>query len=143
MNSDLASLNNLNEIVLPSAPPFWPPAAGFWLLVIILAGLLGLVTTCYFLNRKKNAYRRAGLMLLAEAGTIREIDIVLKRVGLAAFKREIIAPLYGKEWASFLDSTCAACHFVKLLAKGEHTPIKQYSNCASTWIKHHKRVKTC
>ena len=59
MNSDLASLNNLNEIVLPSAPPFWPPAAGFWLLVIILTGLLGLAITCYFLNRKKKRLQKS------------------------------------------------------------------------------------
>ena len=40
MNPDPASLENLRHIVQPAPVPWWPPAPGWWLLALILIGLL-------------------------------------------------------------------------------------------------------
>lgn len=54
------------------------------------------------LRRQENAYRRAGLALLARAETAHEISVILIRVALAAFPREQAASLVGEDWRGFL-----------------------------------------
>ena len=53
----------------------------------------------------------AGLALLADARSTREINIILKRVALAVWPRQEVAPLYGEEWAAFLDGSCGRSRF--------------------------------
>ena len=53
-------------------------------------------------RRQENAYRRAGLALLARAETAHEISVILIRVALAAFPREQAASLVGEDWRGFL-----------------------------------------
>lgn len=123
MGKDQLSLSGLEDIVLPSPPPFWPPASGVWiLLVILLVGAAAAI--CYwYTRRKENSYRRAGLVLLAAADSLYEVDIVLKRVSLAAFPRETVASLYGQQWTEFLDGTCSHCNFGSLTGSEGQVPL--------------------
>ena len=59
-----ASLSNLRDIVLPAEPGLWPLAPGMWLLLSVLLSLLVWALWTQYDRRKRNAYRRAGLLLL-------------------------------------------------------------------------------
>jgi hypothetical protein len=78
-------------------------------------------------------------VLLAGAASQREIDVILKRVGLAAFPRESVAPLYGDEWADFLDNTCSRCNFSGLFSGPNPPSLELYREGARNWIRYHKR----
>ena len=105
------SLAGLHDIVLPEAPPLWPPAAGFWVL-FFLAIVLAVSAAHYSLQkRRRDAYRRAGLVELERVRTVHDVSVILKRVALAAWPRGQVASLYGREWARFLNAHCRGCHF--------------------------------
>lgn len=138
-NSDF-SLNSLEDIILAPQPSLWPPAPGVWLLLVVGCCLAAVGFYIWYSRYKDNAYRRAGLVLLADAKTRREMDIILKRVGLAAFPRQTVAPLYGMEWLQFLDATCKNCRFSALSSLPDGELAAQYRHCAADWIKYHKRL---
>ncbi|MEN8007014.1 MAG: DUF4381 domain-containing protein [Candidatus Krumholzibacteriota bacterium] len=139
MTESAASLQNLRDIVEPAPPPLWPPAPGVWVvLVIILAAALTLIVLVRR-SRARSAYRRAGLALLANARTVRDVDIILKRVALAAFPRPQIAPLYGEDWAGFLDGSCSRARFASLAASGYGDEASsELRSQARVWILHHR-----
>jgi len=108
---EVLSLSDLQDIVLPAAPHFWPPADGFWILLLLLAVAVISVWRWRREVQQENAYRRAGLALLADARTVHEVSVTLKRVALAAWPRENVASLHDTEWAGFLNASCRDCHF--------------------------------
>ncbi len=139
MSPQDASLSNLRDIAVPDPPPLWPPAPGFWVLLIIAAAVLLALILWWHRARARNAYRRAGLTLLNTARTAREVNIIVKRVALAAFPRSAVAPLWGDAWVAFLDDTCRRARFSSL---GEVDSEAEASSTlrseAGTWIRHHR-----
>lgn len=115
-SSDPASLQNLNDIVLPATVSWWPLAPGWYVLIgillIALAWLGYRSIQCWVNNR----YRRAALRELQileerinhpeerDAG-LRQIPVLLKRTALSVYPRRQVASLSGKDWFQFLDST--------------------------------------
>lgn len=124
---------------MPDPPPFWPPAPGLWVAIGILILVVFLLIWQWRTIRKRNAYRKAGLVLLSEAVTTHDVSVVMKRVALAAFPRKQVASLYGDEWAAFLHETCPRSVFSTLIATdpgaGTH---RELVNLARTWIRHHR-----
>ena len=117
MNSnDPASLQNLNDIVLPATAGWWPLASGWY----VLAGLV-VIFISWFAYRslrdwKANGYRRSALSELGtlsegiqnptgRSSSLRKIPILLKRTALAAYPRSEVAQLTGENWFQFLNST--------------------------------------
>jgi len=137
MDDDQYSLSNLRDIVIPEAPPLWPPAAGMWVALGIIVLLMLLVAWKLYTMRRRNAYRKAGLLLLSEVKTAHDVSVVLKRVALAAFPREHVASLYGDDWAAFLQTTCAHTSFLQLTAT-DANPDPELIRLAGTWIRHHR-----
>ncbi|MFW2373832.1 MAG: DUF4381 domain-containing protein [Gammaproteobacteria bacterium] len=140
MNKDPYSLDNLRDIMLPDAPPLWPPAPGAWLLLAILAGIILLLVLQLHTARKRNAYRRAGMALLHSANTVHDVSVCLKRVALAIFPRQQVASLYGEDWVVFLNNSCAQCRFAVTdleapVSKANAQLIEQ----AAIWIQQHRR----
>ena len=137
------SLENLRDIVVPEPPPLWPPAPGVWVLLIVVLAVVLALFLLWRRARAKNAYRRAGLTLLHDARTVREVNVILKRVALAAFPRHRVASLYGEEWAAFLDETCRGSHFSSL---GGFDPVAEappeLQSSARTWIRRHQSEST-
>lgn len=142
MNSEQYSLNNLRDIVVPDAPPFWPPAPGAWIALGILAAVTIILCRRFYSTWKCNAYRRAGVELLRGANTARDVAVVLKRVALAVFPREQVASLYGEPWVAFLNRTCSRCHFSEIdttdsSAEASHELVE----LGGIWIRHHRVLK--
>jgi len=139
MPQDAASLQNLRDIVVPEPPPLWPPAPGVWVLLAIALAFVITLVLLWWRARARNAYRRAGLALLNGARTTRDVNVILKRVALAAWPRPEVAPLYGDDWASFLDGSCAQTRFSSLGTVDDiGTPPRDLLRMAHRWIQHHR-----
>lgn len=139
MDRDQYNLSMLRDIVIPDAPSLWPPAAGVWVALGIVVAIVALVGWRLHLIRERNAYRRSGLSLLAQAETAHDISVIVKRVALAAFPREQVASLYGDEWAAFLHRTCPRSYFLALArTMGNTEPDEELVDLADIWIRHHR-----
>jgi hypothetical protein len=135
-----ASLANLRDIAVPEPPPLWPPAPGVWVLLIVIAVVVTALIVFWRRRWVDNAYRRAGLALLADARTHRDVNIVLKRVALAVFPRPEVAPLYGTDWAAFLDHSCPGVRFSSLAdVEDDAEATRRVRSLARTWIRRHRR----
>jgi len=127
-SSDPASLQNLNDIVMPATVGWWPLATGWY----ILSGLL-LIGFAWFGYRllqhwMRNRYRRTALSelkLLAnridnpeerDAG-LRQIPVLLKRTALSVYPRYQVASLTGTDWHQFLNSKLKQPLFTESIGK--------------------------
>lgn len=139
MDTDPYSLSNLRDIIVPDAPPLWPPAPGLWVAVGVVVLLALFVARRFYAGARKNAYRKAGLLLVGEAKTAHDISVTLKRVALAVFPREEVASLYGDAWTEFLHKTCPREYFQALrIADAGTAADARLIELASTWIQHHR-----
>jgi hypothetical protein len=136
MEGETPSLNDLRDLVLPTEPSWWPLAPGLSFLLVLLLWVALCWAVIFYRKYQARAYRRAGLALLADAVTVRELSELLKRVALVGFERETVASLYGKEWAEFLQQSCAGVEMKELLNSGEVSP--HLRRQAGRWIKQHK-----
>jgi len=109
-NTSLVDL--LDQLVVPDAPPpvsMVPQTAG-WAIV----GVLLLVVLFYGLWRavarhRANAYRRAALAELAQAGDDpAHVAAILRRTALVAYDRRLVAGLADDDWIAFLERTGGA-----------------------------------
>lgn len=160
--TDPASLQNLNDIVLPEPIGWWPLAHGWY----ILAGLLLVILVMVFYRSARrwhtNRYRRAAeqeLRLLSAAiqnpsecdSSLRQIPFLLKRVALSAYPRTDVAILSGADWYRFLNATTSKPVFPKSvcdtleeiaysrrdLAEVSGEPAKTLIAACEYWVKHH------
>ena len=117
MSADPASLVNLNDIIVPPAPSWWPPAAGWYLLAGVTLVLASWLAYRGWKRYRNNRYRREALSELAqiEAGPEEEVAArlpsLLKRTALQVYPRAQIASLSGEAWIAFLNRQCAADPF--------------------------------
>jgi hypothetical protein len=102
--SDPASLKNLQDIVVPHAVPWWPPAPGWYGIGAIILAALAIAAFLAWRRRRADAYRRIALAEL-ERLDLEAVPELVKRVALAVFPREQVASLSGAAWLEFLDRT--------------------------------------
>lgn len=134
-----ASLQNLRDIAVPDPPPLWPPAPGVWVMLIVILCVAAAALMAWMRARERNGYRRAGIALLEDARTTREVNVVLKRVALAVFPRPEVAPLFGEDWASFLDGSCSRTRFAEFGPVEDDADVSRETRAlARTWIRHHR-----
>jgi hypothetical protein len=156
---DPASLDRLNDIVLPEPVPWWPPAPGWYLAAVVV--FLALTVTVISLIRRRRAtrYRREALHELGWlAGSDRTLPAVaglLKRTAMTAFAREQTAALSGDAWVGWLNGQCARPVFegrnAELLTqsvyRGElalnEEEKRQLIGAAKTWITAHRVSEPC
>lgn len=154
--TDAASLQNLNDIVLPPAVALWPPAPGWYVVAAGLLMLLSWLGLRFWRGWRDNRYRRHAL---AEFSSLRggrgdllfELPGLLKRTALAVWPRESVASLTGEAWHRFLDHSAGIDRFrggagatLDLLAYTgqEHAQLQerdvvQLLDAAEYWLKHH------
>ena len=126
---------------MPEAPGLWPLAPGLWALIGLLFLLAIALLWQLCRHYRANAYRRAGLLLLRNAATTYEVNVVLKRVALAVYAREHIAPLHGRQWCEFLNSQAAGTLFPETAFEhSESAADKELKQQARHWIRRHKRT---
>lgn len=164
MNSpDPASLQNLNDIVLPAVVGWWPLASGWYYLFGLL--LLGLAWIVYkaVKNWSRNHYRRAALNQLQllsndmrdadkRDASLRQLPVLLKRTALSVYPRSRLASLTGKSWHDFLNSKVSAASFTESqldlmeqisytvgdLSRVDGKTADQLFEACRHWLKHHE-----
>lgn len=167
MNSpDPASLQNLNDIVLPETVGWWPLASGWYFLIGILLVILAWLTYTSVRRWINNRYRRAALQqlqLLADdiqnthkrVTGLRQIPVLLKRTALSVYPRGDLASLTGKDWHDFLNSKVSKPSFPEAtaclldevsystgdLSKVDTQAAKDLLKASHHWLKHHRRAK--
>lgn len=94
------------------APPPWPPAPGWWL---VLLTVLALAALTVWLLRRRHGLRRAALAELRRierrwhadgdpAALAAGLSLLLRRVALAKAPRADVAGLTGEAWLAWLDA---------------------------------------
>ncbi len=105
---DLSGLRDVHDVIQPS---FFPPAVGWWILLI---GIIGIILIgwgwyrLYYMSSKKYAQRVLRGIFRKRLPTTAlgvELGKLLKRVALIRFPREDVAKLSGEAWADFLCRT--------------------------------------
>jgi hypothetical protein len=101
----------LNDLVRPE-PIVWTPQTIGWSVVLVWALIVtGLVIWNRIQHWRRNRYRREALAELRQIDAREKlgqqamayaIARLLKRTALAAYERDRVAHLYGKDWADFL-----------------------------------------
>jgi hypothetical protein len=159
--NDAGSLQNLNDIVLPSPVAWWPPAPGWYVLSALVLVALLVVGVLQWRRWRDNRYRREALAELssirasASTGYLERVPELLKRAALSVWPREEVAALTGPDWHRFLDRTAGLDRFCS--GAGETLDQLAYSDSGSAakaldarqssalldaselWLKKHKR----
>jgi len=103
-----ASLDNLNDIIVPPMVGFFPLAPGWYIVLLLALALLFHFAYQKYKAYEKEQYRRdAEEELEALNDKNRDNTIALlglaKRVGISAYGRETIVPLHGDRWWDFME----------------------------------------
>lgn len=115
MIPDLDLLGLLRDAHPPSEPFWWPPAPGWWLVV-----LLGVALAALAIRRLPSQWRRwrmrrhllatlDGIAMRQRAGApadtvCADVSALLRLAAILRYPDRDVAGLHGREWMAFLDS---------------------------------------
>lgn len=155
--NDPGSLQNLNDIVLPGAVAWWPPAPGWYAVLAIVLAVLLRVLFRALKAWQKNTYRRQALrelLAIRKQGSeaAGELSVLLKRAALSAWPRDDVASLSGAGWHAFLDRTAPDGEFATRMGamldqfaystRGAYQPtgpeFEQLCRAVEHWLKNHR-----
>jgi len=115
MNPTVAPLLELRDIHAAPAPGLWPPAPGWWLLALLMAGTAVLLLLRLRRRLRKRRFRLQVMLELDDIAKryrsenirslITETGIWLRRIALRCYPVEQVASLSGAAWLQFLDAT--------------------------------------
>jgi hypothetical protein len=150
-------LSQLRDIHLPVEPSWWPPAPGWWLLILLAIALLTVLLVWLIRRYRANAYRRAGLRQLralrerqqSEPDAIAYLSTInglLKSVALRGYPDADIAARSGDLWVDFLNRTLPpGSEFEPAFADAGYRPhepaldLDRLHETAALWIRRHRR----
>lgn len=155
-------LLQLRDIHLPEPAGWWPPAIGWWLLMLIALVIAGLLLHRLYRELRFRLWRRrllnaflhdmSGLMKQPDSQFMTEISSRLKRLALTLFREEQVAGLSGNGWLDFLDRHLPSPAFnmapASLLVELPYHPTgqpldeqqrKQVIRLAENWARHNLR----
>ncbi|PHQ36221.1 DUF4381 domain-containing protein [Rhodopirellula bahusiensis] len=101
--SDPASLDRLNDIVVPAPVSWWPLAPGWYVLFAILLTVGVWLAWKNWRTWKANAYRREAIHELESANTVGAISELLRRTALTTTSRSELATKTGDRWPDWLS----------------------------------------
>lgn len=108
---------NFGELQEPAPITFRFETIGWKISAVLLAIVIISILILWIRKRIKNKYRRVALkrmqQLPADQQNIEAWLITIKTMAINVFGRDKIAPLYGKDWLSFLDKTGKDVSFLK------------------------------
>ena len=102
----------LKELHLPDSVSWWPPAIGWWIIVLVIPLLFVLGLWLYRYLTRKTAIKTARKILvdlkkneqLNDREKLIQLSILFRRVAISISKEQV-AGLTGKEWLAFLDKS--------------------------------------
>lgn len=110
----------LRDIHLPDAMSGWPPALGWWLLILLCMLLIGLIFMIrrWYLSPKRVALRELSHLKklkkeLKPQILIQHISTLLRRVCMTLYPRADVASLSGETWLQFLDQLSGKQQFTQ------------------------------
>jgi Ca-activated chloride channel family protein len=138
----------LEEVPEPPPIPLTPQTPGWIVLGVAMAALLYLLLRWMLLRHRAEAYRRAALYELSQAGDDPAvIASILRRTALAAYPRAEVAGLAGADWLAFLDSTFQGNGFAEGAGQvfgtapfRSHPSDSNAAKLARDWIRGHRRT---
>ncbi len=159
----MISIDTLQPIILPEPISGWPPALGWWLLILLF--IVVLVTGYTVIRYRKpkqpplssDPLRESALEQLyalakpysgEQAGPwLQQLNQLLKRICTIRYPEHTSHTLSGREWLAFLDSRCPAAGLTRwmILVQGTYQPdcrlddksITQLQLAIDTWIRKH------
>lgn len=113
MNTD--PLAELRDIHLPQAIGTWPPAIGWWILLLTLIFILGFISYYHLQKYQRSRYRRTALKMLQSINNdyqmhkntkqwLNDINRLLKRTCMKAYPYDSGVELSGIPWLNHLDA---------------------------------------
>ena len=147
-------LQNLKDIQTPAAIENWPPAYGWWLLMIVIMVLLFVVTKLLIKAHKTRLAKRQALKALKHIDTSHDdcaaqLNQLLKRVAISYFPTHNLQQKHGVKWTEFLVHALPkskASQFAKsfeLMQQSLYQPkptsqddATQFESTVQGWIKH-------
>jgi len=100
--------SQLRDFHLPAPVSWWPPAPGWWALLVLALIAAALIYWIYT-YRRRNRWREGALKELAQLRdaapeqVLRELSVLLRRVAISRFPRRDVAAISGEAWLAFLD----------------------------------------
>jgi Domain of unknown function (DUF4381) len=163
MPEDPGSLENLQDVVLPVAVSWWPPAPGWYLLATVVLGLLGWLATRAWRTYRRDAYRRTALAELRRlrarlgqqpqrSSLAGDLGALLRRTALARAPRETVAGLSGSAWQEFLNHALPASQhtcwdWLELAYRPEvdvsEADAENWIRATDRWIRRHRIEALC
>ncbi len=101
-------LENLRDVLMPPAPQFWPPAIGWWLLLIAAVAAIGLAVWIVKVVMRRGEHKSIAVHLdevltLQPHAALRALSVVMRKIAITRFPRSQTAGLTGDDWLEFLD----------------------------------------
>ena len=110
----------LKNLHLPDTIGWFPPALGWWLLVVLIPLLLMFLYWCYQRLTRKTSLKTAKRLLNTiknstanNSEKLVELSALLRRVAISVAPRAQTASLTGQAWLTFLDSSLNDAPFTK------------------------------
>ncbi len=135
----------LHPPLLPDPVSLIPGTGGWWVVGAWLGTLAGVGVWQWRRYRRAGAYRREALQLLTDGVDAPTLARLLKRTALAAYERERVAHLSGRDWAEFLVETSGADPQVRAAAPAlasaayePHADVAELLAPARRWIRVHR-----
>jgi len=105
-------LTQLNDIIAPTAPHWFPPAPIYWGLLLLI---IALVCGIYFVVKNQMQQQKRLKLHLSKLQNLQQTDAnfivlnqLLKGCALSYFSRDEVASLHGESWFDFIQKYSAA-----------------------------------
>jgi hypothetical protein len=146
----------LKDLHLPDPINWFPPAIGWWLVIVLIPVLIALLYWSYQRFTRKTALKSAKILLttiktspMDNTQKLAELSALLRRVAMSVAPRAETAGLTGQAWLAFLDSSLTGSPFTKgagqCLASAPYRPsapseqeISQLISLCEDWLKAQK-----
>ncbi|MYI90061.1 MAG: DUF4381 domain-containing protein [Gammaproteobacteria bacterium] len=107
---DINPLSDLRDVIYPVDPGFWPPAIGWWILLVLvilcLIGVVYLFRSIYVRMAETSFVKEVdALAQLQPRKAVVELSILMRRIAITRFPRDSVAGLSGEDWLQFLDQS--------------------------------------
>jgi len=100
-------LSQLNDIIAPTAPNWFPPAPIYWFLLLIgcavIFAIFHLIKKQHQQRKQQKRHLSKLIQLQKQEANFVELNQLLKGCVLSYFSRAEVASLHGEQWFDFLQ----------------------------------------